>query len=198
MAAWLGWFMDGTNLGSLVAAASAAGALWQYRRNSLRHKDDLAQRQAVTAVQETLALLNDPEAQRALSALDYSEPTTMRALRLHAATYETDPASAFSEDEKKARDNMDQLLTRLEMIDFLIERNVIAKADFRKQFAYWLELLGEIPDRHDTLVHFSDTNRRTLWAYIRTYRFLGVISLFARYDRASKASGTTEALFVAR
>jgi hypothetical protein len=202
MTEWIGWFLDGTNLAALVAAASAAGALWQYRRNSVRLKHDIAQRQAVTAFQETLAFLRDKDVQRALSALDYAEPTTMRALRLHAATYETDPAVAFSKQEKDARDCIDHLLTRLEMIDFLIERNVIAEADFENQFAYWLELLGEVPALPprpaDTLVHFSDANRKALWTYIRTYRFLGVVRLFARYGRASTLEAPAETLFVAR
>ena len=202
MTGWIGWFTDGTNLAALIAAASAAGALWQYRRNSIRLKNDIAQRQAVTAFQETLAFLSDEHVQRALSDLDYAEPTTMRALRLHAATYETDPTAGFSNEEKEARDDVDQLLTRLEMIDFLIERNVIAQGDFENQFAYWLELLGEIPARPprpaDTLVHFSDANRSALWTYIRTYRFLGVVRLFARYGRASMVEGLPEALFIAR
>ncbi len=202
MTEWVSWFTEGSNLAALVAAASAAGALWQYRRNSIRLKNDVAQRQAVTAFQETLAFLGDKEVQRALSDLDYAEPTTMRALRLHAATYESDPASGFSKDEKEARDNVDQLLTRLEMIDFLIERKVIAQADFENHFAYWLELLGEIPARPplppDSLVHFSDANRSALWTYIRTYRFIGVVRLFSRYGRASMAEGSPETLFVPR
>lgn len=198
MADWVAWFTNGSNLAALIAAGSAVGALWQYRRNSIRLKTEVAQRQAVTSFKETLAFLSDTAVQRALSDLDYAEPTAMRALRLHAANYETDAATGFPRDDKEARDNVDQFLTRLEMIDFLIERGVIAREDFENQFTYWLELLGEIPRADDTLLHFSDVNRRALWAYIRTYRFNGVVRLFARYGRASMLMGEPEALFVAR
>lgn len=200
MAPVIDWFLNGQNLAALIAAASAAGAFLQYRRNSIRQKNDLAQSQAVTAARETLALLGNVSAQDALSALDYSEPTTMRALEIHAATYETNPKAKFSEEEKAARDKMDVLLTRLEMINFLIDRGVISATDFESHFAYWLELLGEVPGRNppDKLVHFSDANRRKLWNYIRVYRFHGVIELFKRYGRASSGTGTPEDLFVAR
>lgn len=189
------WITDGSNLAALVAAASAFGALMQYRRNSARLKRELAQGQAVTAFRETLAFLADKDVQDALSALDYAEPTTMRALRQHAATYESDDKAGFSVAEKDARDNMDQFLTRLEMMDFLIEREVISPVDFESQFAYWLELLGELPLSGDSVTHLSNANRRTLWQYIRTYRFHGVVRLFSRFGRATSGSGPPDRLF---
>jgi len=192
------WLANGTNLAAIVAALSGAVAVFRYWRNSIRDRENLVKQQASAAVTETLNFLADRDVRAALSALDYSEPVTMQALRIHAPTYESEADGGFSDDEKLARDTIDQFLTRLEMINFLIDKKVVAEDDFRQQFNYWLELLGEIPRADDELRHLSDANRKALWHYIRTYRFGGVIQLFARYGRASLDKGSPESLFRAR
>jgi hypothetical protein len=189
------WVSNGTNLAAMVAAVSAVAAVYRYYRNSVRDKRDLEKTQARTAVAESLNFFADEYVRKALSALDYSEPVTMRALRIHSRTYESVPKEEFDEAEKQALDMIDQLLTRLELIDFLIDKEVISAAHFAEQFNYWLILLGELPSPGDKLTHFSDDNRQALWNYIRIYEFNGVIRLFARYGRASPQSGRPEALF---
>jgi hypothetical protein len=172
------WLTNGSNLAATVGLVTAICALWHYW-------SDTSKRQASVAVAEMLAFFSDASVRKALSAFDYAEPIVMKSLRIHAETYESLPDQGFSEEEKKARDCVDEFLTRLEAIDMLIERGVVSKLDFASQFAYWLELLGELPASSDKINHLSDVHRQELWHYIRRYKFSGVVRLFARYQRAN-------------
>ncbi len=89
----------------------------------------------------------------------------------------------FTPEETAIRSAFDRFLDRLERIETLIERDVISAEDFETHFAYWLELMGEVPSA--SLNHFAPLKRAALWGYIDHYRFSNTRKLFARYKRAA-------------
>jgi len=86
----------------------------------------------------------------------------------------------FSEKEHYIRDAFDGFLGRLERVESLISNKVVAEADFRDHFSYWIRLIGDPKTAGD---NFSADKRQTLIDYINSYEFNGVIRLFARYDK---------------
>jgi hypothetical protein len=89
-----------------------------------------------------------------------------------------DPQYVFSGREHYIRDVFDRFLGRLERIEALISKKVIAPEDFADHFSYWLKVIG---DPKEPQTQFSADKRKTLLDYINRYEFNGVIRLFARY-----------------
>ncbi|HEX8164313.1 MAG TPA: hypothetical protein VF601_00830 [Beijerinckiaceae bacterium] len=78
------------------------------------------------------------------------------------------------------RDVFDTLLGRLERIESLIHNRVISECDFEGYFSYWLAIMGERPNENPDLSQFVEQKRRTLWKYIRSYQFNGVVRRYGR------------------
>ena len=207
---------------SLGLLGSAIWAVFQYRQNNKDQQAERARTRALNAASEMETFHHDDSVQSAMGMIDYCEmpdyimsdnavpgaaPLFLSpgefsaALRNHTDTMKSlvanptsEKSELFTANERKIRDLIDGFLGRLERIDNLIARGVIDAGDFERLFGYWLQLMGEIPQPEDTLNHFDDPRRRALWCYIRTYRFDGVVRLFARYGRAeSVAVGPDEA-----
>ena len=87
----------------------------------------------------------------------------------------------FTNEEERLRDMLDRFLGRLERIESLIKNGVIKQNDFKHYFSYWLNLVDENSTNSSTT--FNSEKKRALWAYIRQYKFDGVVSLFARFGK---------------
>ncbi|ESW67188.1 hypothetical protein ACYG9R_17815 [Mesorhizobium sp. RSR565B] len=211
----------GTALGLVATLAGAGWAVFQYWQNSRDQRAERARTNAVTAANEIEMFHNDTAVQSAMSMIDYCEvpdtgtsgtaplfvnPTLFAfALRNHAdgiVSLTSNPGAEksdlFTISERRIRDLIDAFLGRLERIDNLIAKGVIDKDDFERLFFYWLQLMGEVPLKEDTLAHFDDVRRRALWRFIRTYRFDGVVRLFERYGRAACVATDPEIAFKSR
>ncbi|WP_395698745.1 hypothetical protein [Methylocella sp.] len=209
-------------LGAMVASAGFAFGLYQYRVNSFSAARARCREQAIKAADELEVLVTDPDVEIVLRLIDYSGGTIpMRNLqqtdavervnrhillaaldhhgdRCGRANERSSEERAFNPVEVQIRRLFDRFLTRLERIETLIRNGVIARNDFEALFSYWLELIGERPKPGDAIAHVDDELRGKLWAYIRYYRFDGVVKLFQRFGRAGPVGAVGEAAFVAR
>lgn len=212
-------------IGVLVAAGGLAFGLYQYRMNSFNAAQALDRERAIKAADELEKLLADQDVKLALHIIDYEavdvaipDPlsgatlTTTKidrnilrlALQHHSdrATPQTkfnvEKGEMFSPLELQIRRIFDNFLFRLERIETLIRKGVIAKSDFQNLFAYWIELIGEIPGEKDEIDHFGDGRRAAFWAYIRRYKFNGVVRLFQMFGRAAPVGTSYEKAFVPR
>ena len=205
----------------LVAATGISVATGQFIWNSFVGR-------SIKASDEIQALNNDDDIRVILDLFDYGhgyviiehpekahvyvDATTLRSSLMNhekkraimARTELVDKHAEFSSQplfndiEREVRRCLDVLLLRLERMEFLIDRKVISKSDFRQSFSYWLENLAERPHHDDTSIHFGNGKRREFWRYIRFYRYTGVIRLFQRFDRAAGEELAPEDAFEVR
>lgn len=178
----------------VVLASGLFAGLFQYYDNSRRSN-------ATHAVGEIDRFLSDEVVRAALRTIEYAgiEVMTVNSvgkplpvwmsptLFMSALSHQTAHDGSFDPNEYAVRDLFDRFLQKLERIEYLIRGGVVDQRDFEDRFSYWLQLMGEKPS--GLLSHFDEQRKHQLWAYIRTYRFSGVIRLFERYGRTLPTKG---------
>jgi hypothetical protein len=193
-------------IGLVIAFSGVVSALSQYAINSRRSR-------AIKAADEIETLNNDESAKAILRLIDWesahisvrdetgelkslyvSPQIFLLAIRHHSQRRDdipnykknddpfADKPYNFTIDEERIRDMLDRFLGRLERIESLIANGVIKKDDFLHFFSYWLNLMDENSTTSPTT--FNSEKKRALWAYIRGYKFNGVVSLFTRFGRS--------------
>lgn len=209
-------------LGAMVASAGFAFGLYQYQVNSAGTERARCREQAIRAADELEALVADRDVEIVLRLIDYcggalpmrdaqapgaattvTLGTLLAALDHHgysgrSGDFRASEDGLFNPVELEIRRIFDRFLTRLERIETLIGRGVVAPRDFEALFSYWLELIGERPRAGDEIRHVDDALRAKLWTYVRHYRFNGVVRLFQRFGRAGPVGAIGEAAFVRR
>ncbi|MBP1861559.1 hypothetical protein [Rhizobium herbae] len=89
-----------------------------------------------------------------------------------------DKDAGFSALDHHIRSIFNDFLARLERMEGLIRERVVSKAEFKRYFEYYLELLGGERDKERKALQ---RKRQVLIDYIRDYEFNGVIDLMKMY-----------------